>query len=372
MLREHAAKADSDRRLSDEVDEALVNSGLFALLTPERFGGYEAGARTLLEVTEALGQGDPSAAWLVAVGTTGSWTVGQFSERARQEVFGTTAAPRIAGASEDLMARQVDGGLVLNGRWSFASGSDRAQWAALGCGIANDAGQPVGAALSLVAADQLVLQKTWQTVGMRATASDTWIAEDVFVPDYRYLPLHELLAGRRPFPVEEPMYRLSVAAFLNVGLLGPIIGAGLAALSLVVDKAPAKAIQRTVFAQQSLSVGVQIQIGQAAMRLKSARLQAYDIVDELDSAAARGEELPRARRAEMRAQVGYVAQEVLAAINILVNVHGAGTFAEANRLQQLWRDANTGARHTLLNSVVGYEVLGKDLLSIDTPVVPMV
>jgi alkylation response protein AidB-like acyl-CoA dehydrogenase len=74
----------------------------------------------------------------------------------------------------------------------------------------------------------------------------------------------------------------------------------------------------------------------------------------------------------VRATAGYAAQQVLDAINILINVHGAASFAESNRLQQYWRDANTAARHAGLNAAVGYEILGKDLLGIDEPISPMV
>jgi 3-hydroxy-9,10-secoandrosta-1,3,5(10)-triene-9,17-dione monooxygenase len=49
---------------------------------------------------------------------------------------------------------------------------------------------------------------------------------------------------------------------------------------------------------------------------------------------------------------------------MLVSVHGAGSFAEANPMQRIWRDANTAARHGGLNTLVGYEVYGKALLGI--------
>jgi 3-hydroxy-9,10-secoandrosta-1,3,5(10)-triene-9,17-dione monooxygenase len=49
---------------------------------------------------------------------------------------------------------------------------------------------------------------------------------------------------------------------------------------------------------------------------------------------------------------------------VLMNVHGAGGFAESSPLQQYWRDANTAARHSALNSFVGYEVFGKSLLAV--------
>jgi 3-hydroxy-9,10-secoandrosta-1,3,5(10)-triene-9,17-dione monooxygenase len=47
---------------------------------------------------------------------------------------------------------------------------------------------------------------------------------------------------------------------------------------------------------------------------------------------------------------------VLVAIQIRVNVHGADSFAESSPTQQFWRDANTAARHTALNTVIRYKV----------------
>lgn len=38
-------------------------------------------------------------------------------------------------------------------------------------------------------ASELTLEKTWCTVGMRGTGSDTWIGDDVFVPDYLVMPV---------------------------------------------------------------------------------------------------------------------------------------------------------------------------------------
>jgi hypothetical protein len=63
---------------------------------------------------------------------------------------------------------------------------------------------------------------------------------------------------------------------------------------------------------------------------------------------------------------------VLQAIHELVNIHGAGSFAESSRMQQIWRDANTAARHAGLNSAVGYEVYGKALLNVDERITAMI
>ena len=65
-------------------------------------------------------------------------------------------------------------------------------------------------------------------------------------------------------------------------------------------------------------------------------LQEYNAADELDAAVARGEQVSYRMRTEMRAQAGYAAHQVLVAIQIRVNLHGADSFAESSPLG--WSD----------------------------------
>jgi len=53
LLRKHAAAGEVNREQADEVIDGLTAAGLFRLMKPSRFGGYEGGLRTLLEVAEA-------------------------------------------------------------------------------------------------------------------------------------------------------------------------------------------------------------------------------------------------------------------------------------------------------------------------------
>jgi 3-hydroxy-9,10-secoandrosta-1,3,5(10)-triene-9,17-dione monooxygenase len=172
-------------------------------------------------------------------------------------------------------------------------------------------------------------------------------------------------------PTDEPTYRIPFVSVATLLLLGPLIGVGRAALDLVIEKAPRKGMHHTVFTKQSDSVGVQIRLAEAALKLRTARLHVYDIADHLDAVAA-GDEIDFETRALIKGQAGYAAQQVLDAINVLVNIHGAGSFAESSRMQQLWRDANTAARHAGLNAVLGCEVYGKALLDIDERISAMV
>jgi 3-hydroxy-9,10-secoandrosta-1,3,5(10)-triene-9,17-dione monooxygenase len=373
LLRQNAAEGELLRRLPDAVSDALTEAGMFRLLAPTRFGGYAVDLRTVLKVSEALGEIDASASWLVSIGSVGAWLMGQLcSQQAQEEIFGLNPDARVAGTSTPGSARRVDGGLRISGRWSYASGACHADWAVLAAAVTEGSAEPVDAGFCVVPAQQLRLETTWYTVGMRGTGSDTWVADDVFVPDYLTIPMSTIADETPRVADDESMFRLPFTAVATLLLVGPLLGLGRAALQLVIDKAPSKAMRDTVFLRQSESVGVQIQIAEAALGLRTAQLHAFDIAAALDDAAAEGRLVTYASRAEIRARLGYVAQEVLHAISVLVNVHGSGSFAEASRMQQYWRDANTAARHAALQPVVGYEVYGKSLLGIEQRISPAV
>ncbi|BBY21286.1 acyl-CoA dehydrogenase family protein [Mycobacterium stomatepiae] len=175
---------------------------------------------------------------------------------------------------------------------------------------------------------------------MRGTGSDTWVADDVFVPDYRAVSLGAIAEGTLPPTADGPMYRLPAVVAVMVPLLAPLLGVGRAALRFVADNAQTKRLAGTTISRQRESVGLQIRIAEAAMRLSTARLHAFDMAASVDDAAVDGRTFGYAARAEFRARLGYAAQQVVEALSILVDAHGAGSFAESSQLQQYWRDAN--------------------------------
>jgi 3-hydroxy-9,10-secoandrosta-1,3,5(10)-triene-9,17-dione monooxygenase len=154
--------------------------------------------------------------------------------------------------------------------------------------------------------------------------------------------------------------------------MGTLLGLCRAALDYTIEKAPTKPMHQTFFARQSDSAAVQVQTAEAALKLQTARLHTHRIAEDLDAAAVNGAMLDYAHRARIRAEAGYAVQQVLEAIQMLLNVHGAGGFAESSPLQQIWRDANTGGRHAGFNVAVGYEVFGKVLLGVPERISAMV
>jgi len=209
---------------------------------------------------------------------------------------------------------------------------------------------------------------------MRASGSNCIVAKDVFVPEHRLMSIIDAIGG--VYPTERTAEAAYRAAFVPVAaliLVGPQLGMGRAALKYVIDKAPHRAIAYTTYEKQMDSVGFQMQIAEAAMKIDTAHLHAYRAAADIDTAEQLGEYPAVTTRARVRADTGYAAKHINDAINILMTAHGAGSFAESNPLQRIWRDSNTAARHAIVLHPIGEEVYGKALLGIPTnPVTPLV
>jgi alkylation response protein AidB-like acyl-CoA dehydrogenase len=334
----------------------MTELGFFRLLTPHRFGGHDVSFRTAMEVVEALGRASGSAAWVVSISADGALIASRGSEQLQSEVFRSPDL-RIAGSLKPAKARRTDGGLLVSGSWPYLSGAPHANWLSLPAAV------PEGQAyICLVPASQLHLHDTWRTVGMRGTGSHTFTGENFFVPEYRTIALSTVANGQ---PGDhDAAQRLPLLTAATLLLTAPLLGLGHAAADYVIETTQWKSMHHTPFDRQSDSVGVQVQIAEAKLKLRTARLHLFEVADALDAREIGNDEAGYTLRAEAYAQTVYAVQQVLGTIQVLMNVHGAGGFAESSPLQQYWRDANTAARHSALNSFVGYEVFGKSLLAV--------
>lgn len=374
LLARNAAVTETERRASEENIRALAQAGLFKTMVPRRHGGYQGSVRTHLDVTATLAEHCGGTAWVAALTNVCAWFAGTLSAQAQQDIFGADPDARVAGVLTPTgTARRVEGGVVVSGKWYWASGSLHATWGFVGALETDAGGNVVNQLMVAMPMRELSVQDTWYTVGMRGSGSNCIVAEAVFVPDHRIMFTSEALQGRYDTPFKnEASYQAALVPVFALVLIGAQLGLGRAALRHVIEKAPQRNIAYTTFQKQSDSTAFQMQVARAATLIDSAHLLAARAADDIDEAAYRGEMLDFTTRARVRADTGWIAKQINEAIDILVTAHGAGTFAESNVLQRIWRDSNTASRHAVVLQPVGEEVYGKALLGVENTVTPLV
>jgi alkylation response protein AidB-like acyl-CoA dehydrogenase len=374
LIAGHAAQGEADRRVVEESITALTEAGIFKVAQPRRYGGYETSMRTMLDVSAAVAEADGGTSWVVTLCNGCAWLAGLFPERAQDDVWADDPGAKVSGVlSPTSESVRVDGGFRVTGRWFWNSGSWHADWAVLGMPITDSNGEPVDQGLALIPYRDLDLQETWFVAGMKSTGSNCLIASDVFVPEHRVMSVPPAIEGT--YATEktgEVLYRSALVPLLSLILAGPQLGLGRKALEIVTEKGATKPISYTFYTTQSDSVAFQLQLAEAAMLIDTAHLHAYRAADDIDQAAADGSRLDVLARARIRADNGRVLECITKAIDILLYAHGAGSFAEANPLQRIWRDSAVGARHAVTLPAVAYEIYGKALLGRDDQPTPLI
>ena len=180
LLRERAAEDEANRTVNPDTVRRMNEAGLFRVLQPRRWGGYELGQRAFAEVQIALGEGDMSVAWIYGVIGLHSLHIGLMDDRAAQDVWGQdssvlVASPYMPGGT----ATPVEGGFEFSGRWSYSSGSEHCDWTFLG-GFVN--GDPTDYRAFLLPRADAKIVDPWRTTGLAATGSHDIVVEKAFIP----------------------------------------------------------------------------------------------------------------------------------------------------------------------------------------------
>ncbi|MFC9357987.1 acyl-CoA dehydrogenase family protein [Rhodococcus sp. NPDC057014] len=375
LLRDNAARAEADRRVPEENIAALREAGLFDITKPARFGGAEEDFRTFLEVSLELGRSCGSTAWVTTLSNVTSFFVGAYPESVQQDVLG--ADPRIATCgvfTPTSTSVRVDGGYRVTGRWGFASASHHASWANVGIPLTNTDGEAVGAASAWIPMTDLSIDDTWYVAGMSGSGSDTLVADDVFVPDARILSVTDMMEGRTASEFQdETLYHSSLVPVLALVLVGPVLGMAEGAYDAVLSTLQKNKPIAYSFYQRSIDApSTQLNMAAARSLIDQARLLAFRGADEIDAAAAAGRQMPVVERARARMDAAQAANLCREAVELLLNVSGAGSFAQVNPLQRIWRDLETSSRHAFINLNINQEIYGRALLGIDEQVSPFV
>jgi len=364
LIERNAAQGEADRRVVEESITALTDAGVFKVAQPRRYGGYQASVRTMLDVSAAVAEADGGTAWVVALCNVCAWLTGLFSEQAQDDVWGSAPDARVCGVqTPSAEAVRVDGGFRVTGRWFYNSGSWHASWAILGFPVLDDNGQLIDQGLALIPFADLEIEETWFVAGMSSSGSNCVIAADAFVPEHRIMSGLAAIEGNYPTErTDEALYRAALVPVLALVLAGPQLGMGRRALELVTKKAAGKEIAYTFFTAQADSTAFQLQLAEAALMIDTAHLHAYRSADDLDRAAADGVYPDTLLRTRVRADTGWALQHITKAIDLLLFAHGAGSFAQVNPLQRIWRDSAVAARHAVTLPAVNFEIYGKALL----------
>jgi 3-hydroxy-9,10-secoandrosta-1,3,5(10)-triene-9,17-dione monooxygenase len=367
LLEQNAARTEAERRIPQEIIEALEDAGLFELMVPRRFGGHAVSMETVLRVSAELAKACPSTSWVQTLMNVSSWFATRSPQQLQEDVFRKTVRPRLCGGlmpSCDL--RPVEGGVVVTGRWDFTSGCWHSNWCICGVPILQNGVKTDESGWAFIPMSDLAIEDTWFAAGMKGTGSNTVVADNLFVPAHRLMSLRgeHADANWADRHQTEPCDYWPLMSVLVLVLIGPVLGAAQGALEAVVGGALDRGIKYTIYRRRSQSAVVQHDIAQAAMMIDTASFHIFRAGTDVDNAST-GIQADYVTRARLRADCGYAARAACDAVNLLVSIAGGAAFKESNPVQRFWRDVNVASRHSALITATGLEIYGRALMGVE-------
>jgi alkylation response protein AidB-like acyl-CoA dehydrogenase len=369
---QRASAYDRDNKFFTDDFEELRNAGFLKLNIPREFGGhglslaetgkelrclaYRAPATALamnmhlywMGIAADLRKfGDRSLEWMLEEGSTGEVFAAGHAEIGNDlpALLSTTRAER------------VDGGYSFTGHKLF--GSLTPVWTRFGLhGMdTSDPSTPkvVHAFLSK-GTPNVEIKQTWDTLGMRATASEDTILAGAFVPDKyiaRVLPAGTLDA-------------FIGALFANavVGMANVYYAIAVRARDLAVHVTKKK---KALAVTRSMAYHPEFQHNAAEMTIAIESMEPHldRIADDWSNGVDYGDEWG----AKIVAMKYHVVESAKRVVDIAMDMSGGAGMYKTNELERLYRDVRAGGFHPA-NSALVHEIVGKTTLGVGLEEMP--
>src|SRR5262245_2649250 len=290
------------------------------------------------------GSGDDSQVWILEEAVSGGVFAYAYSESGNdlEVIYSMSKAER------------ADGGYRFSGHRHFGSLTPVWTWLnTYGVDLADpDNPQIVHAVIPRDAAGYRIVE-TWDTLGMRATASHDTILEGVFVPD------PHVISVRKPGFAGANTYVLTIFGRFEPTIANIYIGVAQRALDLTIERIKKKTSIADMTRSMAYHPGVQHKIAEIVIELEGIAAHA----DRIAADWTNGEDYGAMWPAKLVAAKYHCVEGAFRAVDLAMDVSGGRGMFKGDELERLYRDARCGRFHPA-NAMTVHEVVGKSALGV--------
>lgn len=354
LLEKNADADDAAGELTPESFEALRPLRMSHVLVPEALGGMQLPPRAALELVEAITWHSGSAGWVSMVhAAIGAMSAAFLPDSATSRLYNTGIDQRFSGQGAPLgMAKKVEGGYRLSGRWSYGSGFSHATYSHSACFVDDGTGKPAmdpktGGPLILCVHAPIPEHKplgNWDVLGLKGTGSIDYAAEDLFIPEDMSFPI----ATAEPQRLKE-LFGLGVIGLAAFGHTGWAMGAARRMLDEIAAFARTKSGRAGLLGE---SEKFWFDYGRAEARVRAARAFVMEVWGDIEATCERGEVVSTRQITMVHLAKSEIHEAGEAACNFAYRAAG-GAGLRAGTIQRVFRDMMVAVNHfTIAPSIV--------------------
>jgi 3-hydroxy-9,10-secoandrosta-1,3,5(10)-triene-9,17-dione monooxygenase len=352
VLAARAAEAERVGMVPVETIKDMQAAGLFRVLQPRRWDGYELDPRVFYRIQMALAEGCMSTAWIYGVIGVHNWQLPLFPEQAQQDVWSANSATLCASTYMPVgKAEKVDGGYRFSGRWGFSSGVEHCEWIFLGGLLPrkDGSGQLEHTTFLLPKSDFTVVHN-WDVLGLRATGSHDIVVENAFVPEHRTQRTNDHSDAGCPGRAENQgaLYRIPFTQVFQRAVSSACIGALQGAIKHFCERAAAHVGKHG--AKTAEDPNAQQAVSEAMMTVDQLQLVLLRNYARIAEYAETGERMPVEERLLQRAQSSQVPKVCAHHVNELLRASAASGMYKTNPIERVFRDIHQARGHIANNT----------------------
>jgi alkylation response protein AidB-like acyl-CoA dehydrogenase len=355
-IRARAEEIEQAREVPRDLAEKLRSAGVFRRYVPRSHGGDEMWPDDGLTVIEELARADASVAWVAAVGSEGPAFYAYLPPDTYDKIFADGPDVIHSGVINATgKAVRVPGGYRFSGRWSFASGSNNADFIVIHGVIEGEQATRMG----VVPGGQVQIDDVWHVSGLKGTGSNDVVVSDMFVPEEWTGNFAEL-----PKVARHPLDQRQLGARFGSEFAAVAIGIAQAAIDDITDIARNKipATSRSKLAQDPVA---QYQMGQLSTDLHMARTLLHQAARDDQASAAWGQPVDDRYTAFRIARLSRAASVAASVVEGAYGLSGTTGLFESCPLQRRLRDVRAVTQHYMLSERRAFSPVGLSILSED-------
>jgi alkylation response protein AidB-like acyl-CoA dehydrogenase len=355
LIRQDGDEINQRRELTPAIVRALKDGQFFRMLQPRSIGGMEMKPSDFSRVTEAIASADGSCGWVTCQSNGCSMSAAYLEPSVAREMFGPVDGILAWGPpGAPFEAEPVEGGYCISGTWRFASGSQNATW--LGAHMKVKGRKEVRT--MLFPKSSVTMVDIWHTLGLRGTASNEYVAKDLFVPD-NHTMLRDKAVDRRE---QGPLYRFTSGQLYSAGFAGVGLGIARGLIDAFLEL-PATKVSRGAAKPMRENNVVQSQLAQSEAKWHSARAFLHTTLDEIyDYILAHGEMTER-HAAMMRLASTWSIQQSREVVHTMYHCAGSMAIFENQPFERRLRDINSVSQQSQ-GRQLHYESVGQIMLGL--------
>ncbi len=341
QLAHFAKEADRLACLTPEQLDIIYREKWFRLFVPRSQNGLELSLPDGLKMEEALAKIDGSLGWTVTLCSGATQFTGYLPASLTSGIFKEDRVCFGGSGALSGVAKEMVNGYLVSGSWKYATGAPYCTHFTANCKIEKDGqllmdaqGTPLYRSF-LFTRDEVHIQKDWDTMGLRATASESFSVPGIFIPAERSFTIHP---GAATLP--GAIYQYPFLQFAETTLAVNTLGMAAHFLE-----------EFRKLAARSGAPGLMQQSGQqAGQQLQQLRSRFYAAVDDSWSSLLKNGSVPEHQLQQVSERSRLLAGSSRKLVADLYPWCGVSATQNGTVLNRIFRDLFTASQHSLLNA----------------------